>query len=69
MSYPPSKKYQADGGPSVKECAALLGTLSLTDRDQVRTAFFEAFAFNVLVGGTDAPRRTTRCFYVVRASP
>ncbi|MBM6406068.1 type II toxin-antitoxin system HipA family toxin [Phycicoccus sp. CSK15P-2] len=54
MSYPPSKKYQADGGPSVKNVAALLGTLGLNDRDQVRMAFFEAFALNVLVGGTDA---------------
>ena len=54
MSYPPSKKYQADGGPSLKNIAALFGTLGLVDRDPVRTAFFEAFAFNVLVGGTDA---------------
>jgi serine/threonine-protein kinase HipA len=54
MSLPPSKKYQADGGPSIKNVAALLGTLGLNDRDQVRMAFFEAFTFNVLVGGTDA---------------
>lgn len=54
MSYPPSKKYQADGGPSVKNVATLLGTLGLADREPVRRAFFDAFAFNVLVGGTDA---------------
>ena len=54
MSYQPFQKYQADGGPSVKNVAALLGTLGLTDRSAVRTAFFDAFAFNVLVGGTDA---------------
>ncbi len=54
MSYPPSKKYQADGGPSIRNVAALFGTLGLADRQVVRTAFFEAFAFNVLVGGTDA---------------
>lgn len=28
--------------------------VGLTDRDPVRTAFLDAFAFNVLVGGTDA---------------
>lgn len=38
----------------MKNIAALFGTLGLVDRDPVRTAFFEAFAFNVLVGGTDA---------------
>ncbi|MCK0113463.1 type II toxin-antitoxin system HipA family toxin [Ornithinimicrobium sp. F0845] len=54
MSYPPSKKYQSDGGPSVKNVASLLSTLSLADRDAVRSAFFDAFAFNVLIGGTDA---------------
>jgi serine/threonine-protein kinase HipA len=54
MSYPPAKKYQAEGGPSVKNVASLLSTLGLSDRDQVRGAFFGAFAFTVLVGGTDA---------------
>ena len=54
MSYPPSKKYQADSGPSVKNVATLLGALGLGDRDAVRAAFFDAFAYNVLVGGTDA---------------
>jgi len=54
MSYPPSKKYQSDGGPSVMNVASLLSTLALPDRDAVRSAFFEALAFNVLVGGTDA---------------
>lgn len=54
MSYPPTKKYQSDGGPSVKNVASLLSTLALADRDAVRSAFFDAFAYNVLVGGTDA---------------
>lgn len=54
MSYPSSRKYQSDGGPSVKNISALLSTLALVDRDAVRSAFFDAFAFNVLVGGTDA---------------
>ena len=54
MAYPPSKRYQAFGAPSVKNVAALFDTLGLRNRDAVRTAFFDAFAFNVLVGGTDA---------------
>ena len=54
MTSRPSKKYQTDGGASVGNVAALLGTLALVDREQVRTAFFDAFAFNVLVGNTDA---------------
>jgi serine/threonine-protein kinase HipA len=54
MSYRPEKKYQADGGPSVKNVALLFSTLALPDRDLVRSAFFDALAYNVLVGGTDA---------------
>lgn len=54
LSYPPGRKYQADGGPSVKNVAALFSTLALTDRELVRAHFFDALAYNVLVGGTDA---------------
>jgi len=54
MSYRPEKKYQADGGPSVKNVARLFSTLDLPDREPVRSAFFDALAYNVLVGGTDA---------------
>lgn len=63
MSYPPSKKYRR--GPSVKNVAALLGTLWLADREPVRTAFFAAFAFTVLVGGTDAHAKN--CSLLLRA--
>jgi serine/threonine-protein kinase HipA len=54
LSYRPEKKYQSDGGPGVKHIAKLLDTLALPDRQLVRSAFFDALAFNVLVGGTDA---------------
>lgn len=54
LSYPPTKKYQADGGPSVRNIATLLGAVNLADRRPAQEAFFEAFALNVLVGGTDA---------------
>jgi len=53
-SYRPEKKYQADGGPGVKSVARLLTTLARPDRELVRSAFFDALAYNVLVGGTDA---------------
>ncbi len=54
MSLPSTKKYQADGGPSVKNIAALLTTLGLADRESARRTFFDAFVFNALVGGSDA---------------
>lgn len=54
LSYRPEQKYQSDGGPSVKNVASLFTTLALPDRDLVQAAFFDAFAYNVLVGGTDA---------------
>ncbi|MGL5810298.1 MAG: type II toxin-antitoxin system HipA family toxin, partial [Nocardioides sp.] len=50
----PSLKYQSDGGPGVAEIGSLLSALREDDRDPTAKAFFKAFAFNILVGGTDA---------------
>jgi serine/threonine-protein kinase HipA len=49
----PSRKYQNDGGPGVRETAALLRDQS-TDPARDLSAFVDALLFNWLIAGTDA---------------
>jgi serine/threonine-protein kinase HipA len=49
----PTKKYQGDGGPGVREIAGLLTTFSTAPAQDTNT-FVGAIAFNWLVAGTDA---------------
>jgi len=53
MGLPPTKKYQSDGGPGVREIAELLTTFSTAPVEDIKT-FVGAIAFNWLVAGTDA---------------
>lgn len=54
LSVPPTLKYQTDGGPGVPQIADLILRLGVEDRQISARRFFEALAFNVLIGGTDA---------------
>ena len=56
LAVPPAKRYQQrDGGPGVAKVAQLLASLPLVaDRAEAGSAFFRAFVFNVVAGGTDA---------------
>jgi serine/threonine-protein kinase HipA len=53
LGLPPTKKYQSDGGPGVREIAELLITVSTAPAQDTDT-FVRAIAFNWLVAGTDA---------------
>jgi len=53
MGLPPTKKYQSDGGPGVREIAELLTTFSTAPVEDIKT-FAGTIAFNWLVAGTDA---------------
>jgi len=53
MSLPPTRKYQSDGGPGVREITELLTTFSTAPVEDIKT-FVGAIAFNWLVAGTDA---------------
>lgn len=53
LGLPPTRKYQSDGGPGVREIAELLSTFSTAPVEDTRT-FVAAIAFNWLVAGTDA---------------
>ena len=52
LGFPPTKKYQNEGGPSVADIVNLLRTYSRTPALDVQT-FVDAIAFNWLVAGTD----------------
>jgi serine/threonine-protein kinase HipA len=54
LSINPTRKYQADGGPGVGEIADLFTRLGVADRQASAQRFFDAVAYNVLIGGTDA---------------
>src|SRR5207253_4332817 len=56
MGLPPTKKYQSDGGPGVREIAELLTTFSTAPVEDIQT-FVGAIAFSWLVAGTDAPAK------------
>jgi serine/threonine-protein kinase HipA len=52
LGFPPTKKYQNEGGPSVADIVGLLRDYSRTPAADVQT-FVEALAFNWLIAGTD----------------
>lgn len=56
LSISPEKKYQRrDGGPGVAAIAKLISSLRFeSDREHVGRAFYNAFAFNIIAGCTDA---------------
>src|SRR5437016_828262 len=56
MGLPPTKKYQSDGGPGVREIAELLTTFSTAPVEDIQT-FVGAIAFSWLVAGDDAHRK------------
>lgn len=49
----PTRKYQEDGGPGIRQITALIRRVSARPEVDVRR-FLEANAFNWLIGGTDA---------------
>jgi len=53
LGVPPSRRYQADGGPSPIQIIETLRTRSDQPTDDIDT-FVDALAFNWVIGGTDA---------------
>jgi serine/threonine-protein kinase HipA len=50
---PPSRKYESEGGPGVRQIAELIRNQSIDPQRDVES-FAEALAFNWLIAGTDA---------------
>jgi serine/threonine-protein kinase HipA len=53
LSIQPSRKYQSDGGPGVRDIVDLLKTFSSKPREDIGT-FLDAVYYNWLIAGTDA---------------
>jgi serine/threonine-protein kinase HipA len=53
LAIPPTRKYQNEGGPGIRDIVELLRTYSANAREDVRT-FLDAIAYNWLIAGTDA---------------
>jgi serine/threonine-protein kinase HipA len=53
LSIPPTKKYQNEGGPGIKDIVELLRTYSSNAAEDVHT-FLDSVAYNWLIVGTDA---------------
>lgn len=65
LGLPRTLKYQADGGPSAGEVAALLGRVVAPRRlERARERFAEATVFNWLTAGTDAHAKNYALIHV-----
>lgn len=53
LSIPPTRKYQNEGGPGIRDIVELLRTYSTNAPEDVST-FLDAVAYNWLIAGTDA---------------
>ena len=53
LSIPPTRKYQSEGGPGIRDIVELLRTYSTRPHEDV-SAFLDSIAFNWLMAGTDA---------------
>ncbi|PKR55781.1 type II toxin-antitoxin system HipA family toxin [Thalassospira marina] len=66
LKYPPSQKYQTDGGPVIKSCAALLSGSNTPINDQL--AFFQAQILFWILGATDGHAKNFSLFLQPGAS-
>ncbi len=53
LGYPPERKYQAEGGPTVEHCAALIWEWSTLPALDIKD-FLQLLIFNTLIGNADA---------------
>jgi serine/threonine-protein kinase HipA len=62
LGRPPERKYQQEGGPTVRECVALLRDWSTTPVLDI-LAFVDALIFNLLIGNADAHAKNYSMLY------
>jgi len=62
LGRPPERKYQQEGGPTVRECVALLREWSSTPVLDI-LAFVDALIFNALIGNADAHGKNYAMIY------
>lgn len=62
LAIPPDKKYQSEGGPSLKQCTDLLREVSSVPAIDLQH-FLDAVIFNVLIGNNDAHSKNFSILY------
>jgi serine/threonine-protein kinase HipA len=62
LAIPPDKKYQSEGGPSLKQCADLLREVSSVPAVDLQH-FLDAVIFNILIGNNDAHSKNFSLLY------
>lgn len=62
LGRPPDRKYQQEGGPTVRECVTLLREWSTTPVLDIR-AFVDALILNMLIGNADAHGKNYSMLY------
>ena len=62
LGFPPERKYQAEGGPTLQECVALLREWSTAPVLDI-PAFVNSLIFNVLIGNADAHGKNYSLIY------
>lgn len=62
MGFPPERKYQAEGGPTLRDCIALLRDWSSAPVIDI-PAFIDSLIFNVLIGNADAHAKNYSLLY------
>ena len=62
LGFPPERKYQAEGGPTLGDCIALLRDWSTTPVLDI-PGFVNALIFNVLIGNADAHGKNYSLWY------
>ncbi|MFH1998865.1 MAG: type II toxin-antitoxin system HipA family toxin, partial [Planctomycetota bacterium] len=62
MGFPPERKYQAEGGPTLRDCISLLREWSTAPVLDI-PAFINGLIFNVLIGNADAHGKNYSLLY------
>jgi serine/threonine-protein kinase HipA len=62
MGYPPERKYQAEGGPTVRDCVGMLRDWSTAPAADI-PAFIDSLIFDVLIGNADAHAKNYSMLY------
>ena len=62
LGYPPERKYQAEGGPLLRDCISLLRQWSTTPVLDIRD-FIDSLVYNVIIGNADGHSKNYSMLY------
>ena len=63
LGFPPERKYQAENGPTLRQCMELLRTWSTVPARDI-PAFIDGLIFNILLGNADAHAKNYSFLYI-----